>query len=161
MHNTVVETILNDCFEDLVKVEEIIEKNHLVPSVKYLTCYAVIKACSTIEHCFKRLVADKLEQVAPAMSYYINNKVRNSSANPRCDTMFKFLSEYDESWARSFKDRIKKHADSSRIKESLESLVNTRNAFAHTGNCACTFSDVGNYYLNAIEFLKIIDDIVQ
>lgn len=161
MHNTAVETKLNDCFEDLIKVEAIIEKNHLAPSVKYLTCYAVIKVCSTIEHCFKQLIADKLEVVAPAMSYYINNKVRTSSANPRCDTMSNFLSEYNKSWSQSFKERVKNHADSSRIKESLASLVNTRNTFAHTGNCPCTFSDVSNYYVDAIEFLKIIDDILR
>lgn len=161
MNNTDVETILNDCLADLVNVEVIINRSSLSPNARYLTNYALIKACSTIERCFKKIIADRIENLASIMSYYVNKEVRESSANPSYDKMLDFLAKYNPSWKNNFKARVKGHADARRIKSSLESLVNNRNTFAHTGSCACSFADVSNFYVDAVEFINILDDVVM
>lgn len=161
MYNTDVETILNDCLADLVNVEVIINRDSLSPSVRYLTNYALIKACSTIERCFKKIIADRIENLAPIMSCYLDKEVRESSVNPRYDRMSKCLEKFNQNWGNEFKLRVRRHSDSLRIKGSLESLVNNRNTFAHTGSCTCSFVDVSSFYVDASEFIKIMDDVVM
>lgn len=160
MRNPDVETILNDCLSDLINVETIIEGNRLSPSVRYLTAYALIKACSTIERCFKKVIADRLESLAPIMSDYIMKEIRKSSANPRYDKMHGFLAKYKRTWADEFKVEVNRRSDVARLMSSLESLVNNRNTFAHNGSCACAFDDIGNYFVDATEFIIIMDEVV-
>ena len=160
MHNTDVETILNDCLSDLINVERIIEGDRFSPSVKYLTAYALIKSCSTIERCFKKIIADRLESIAPIMSEYLLKEVRNSSANPRYGKMVEFLAKFRKIWADDFKAAVNGRSDSTRILSSLESLVNDRNTFAHNGSCACSFDHIRNYFIDSTEFIRIMDDVV-
>lgn len=161
MNNTDVETILDDCLSDLIRIEAIIEGNRLAPSVKYLTSYALIRSCSTIERCFKKIIADKLEILAPIMAEYLQKEVRRSPANPRYGRMIDFLNRYKKVWGDDFKATVNSRSDASRIQSSLESLVNNRNAFAHNGSCACTFDDIRNYYVDSAEFIQIMDDVVS
>lgn len=151
-----------DCESDLAKIELIInalgQTNNTVP---YLTKYAVIKACGTIEQCFKAIVCDyQIAQHPLPVKNYINETFRNSSMNPSYENICKSLKKFDDNWNQQFKDGVNGNVDSARLKNSLQSLNNSRNTFAHGGSPNVTFADIQMYYADCKVIMEILDAIL-
>jgi len=129
--------------------------------VPYLSKYGLIKACGTIEQAFKSLVADRCSYRARAqIKNYLTKMVRNSSSNPSFGNICKLLKSFDSSWNAAFKDAVNNHASSNSLKTSLQSLVDTRNEFAHGGNPRVSIGDVRRYFHDARAVIEELDWVV-
>lgn len=163
MNNKEVEKNLRICEEDLKAIDAI----HKIvgidsPIMLYLTRYAIIKSCGTIEFAYKNLIAEFCENSQSLqVKNFINNKVRNNSNNPTLDNIYRLLTDFDETWLKKFKERIDVMVNKERILFSLKSLNDARNDFAHGGNPSASFEDIGKYFQDSKQIILILDDIVK
>ena len=106
MNNLAAKEKIEQCSEELERIKHIIigigRTSHPVP---FLTKYAIIKSCGTIETCFKTILSDyKIEEQNDKVKNFIDAKFRNSSINPSKDNIHKALKLFDEEWNITFKD---------------------------------------------------------
>lgn len=163
MNNSSAIEGINGCNQELEKIHFIIEgigsASHPIP---YLTKYAIIKACGTVEFCFKTILSDSCANgQSQQIKNYIDNTFRNSSMNPSKDNISKVLKQFDEQWSLKFKERLSTLEHKERILDSLKSLNDARNTFAHGGNPSASFENVRNYFADSIKIIELIDEIVS
>ena len=101
MNNHTAKEKIEQCREELERIKHIIigigRTSHPVP---FLTKYAIIKSCGTIENCFKTILSDyKIEEQNDKVKNFIDAKFRNSSINPSKDNIHKALKLFDEEWS--------------------------------------------------------------
>ena len=59
MSNPYVQALVDECDNDFVRIERIIDVlTNTNPAVPYLTKYVIIKACGTLEQAFKIIISD-------------------------------------------------------------------------------------------------------
>lgn len=157
-------TLIGDCEYDLERISLIIEvlgsTNRAVP---YLTKYAIIKVCGTFEQCFKTIISDySTNSQSVQVKNFIDITFRESSINPNIDNIYKSLSKFDVNWRDSFKSMINanQQSDKDRILDSIRSLNNARNDFAHGGSPTTTFIDVEEYFKDAKIIIGYLDGAV-
>ena len=162
MKNLTVNTALDDCEDELVQLEDAMKLlGHTSPIGMFLTRYAIIKACGTIERAFKSLVADHAENMqSQQVKNFLQNKVRESSMNPKENNITQLLKSFDPQWSTDFCNKLKILPDKDRKKQSLHSLVEARNAFAHGGNPTTTIGQVKVYFCDSREIMGIVDEII-
>jgi hypothetical protein len=160
MKNTVVDQFLNDCEEELNQLEASMTLlGHTSPLGMFLTRYAIIKACGTIERAFKSLVADFAEdKQSQQVKNYLRSRIRESSMNPNENNITQLLKSFDESWAVEFSAKLKILPEQNRKKQSLKSLVEARNSFAHGGNPTTTITQVKVYFCDCRDIMNVIDE---
>lgn len=162
MNNNEVELKIQSCVDELNIIKELIDKNKFQSSVQYLSKYALIKACGTIEQAYKSLIYDYTTTCENGkVINYIFKKVKESSMNPNYNNMVSLLKSFDEEWSNKFKKQIKEKENVEMIKYSLESLNNSRNQFAHGGNPIISIDDVIKYFKDSIEIIEIYDNIIS
>lgn len=163
MHNSEVESALVSCESDLASVKAIIDGLGITSNiVPYLTKYAVIRGCGTIEQAFKTVVADRCAyRCKSQVKRYIEIKVRLNSSNPSYSNICGLLKDFDEDWNSRFKLGVKGEPNSKQITDSLQSLVDARNDFAHGGDPSASISDVLTYFENSKRVIEILDDVVH
>lgn len=162
MNNTDVEQQLNSCQLELTNIQGIITglgvTSNIVP---YLTKYSVIRACGSIESAFKTVIADYCEYRSKRqVKRFISKRIREGSANPSFDMICKFLGEFDEDWKTNFKNQLNLEPNKQNMKDSLQSLVDARNDFAHGGNPSASINDVISYYGNSRKIIEIMDQVI-
>lgn len=154
--------ILTDCEAELLSIKAIIDANPLDRTTKYLNKYSIMKACGTIEFVFKSIIANYFDSSSMIQVHnFINKNIRESSANPRYDKICSMLSTYDPYWCQTFKSTVNSHVKADKIKISLESLVEQRNAFAHGKNTTATIANISDYYADAVIILNYLDSAVK
>lgn len=161
MNNQTALNSLNDCSTELIKLEQIIEvfgQSHSI--VPFLTNYAIIKCCGTIENCFKIIISDFHNTLPPQAKNYIEKTFLYSSMNPSKENICKSLIKFDEQWNRNFKSKLSDEPNKSRIETSLNSLNEARNAFAHGGNPSISFPSVVAYFNDSKRVIEILDEVV-
>lgn len=161
MNNQTALNSLNDCSKELIKLQQIIDvfgQSHTI--VPFLTNYAIIKCCGTIEYCFKIIISDFHNSLPPQAKNYIETTFLYSSMNPSKDNICKSLIKFDEKWNNNFKTKLSVEPDKSRIESSLSSLNEARNAFAHGGNPSVSFSSVVTYFTDSKRVIEILDEVV-
>ncbi|MCU6763164.1 HEPN domain-containing protein [Brotonthovivens ammoniilytica] len=155
--------LINECTTELTDISAKI--NTLPPLDKlraYLTKYALIKSCGTIEFVYRSLVADFFDQSdLTQVPTYIEKTVRNGSMSATYDNMSGLLGKFDDNWKRDFKNAVAQHPNSKRIRSSANSLVNNRHQFAHGKTPTATFKDIQQYYTDALELIVIMDSVVR
>lgn len=163
MNNQEAQSSIDKCHEELRTIRTLIETllGHTSPIIPYLTKYAIVRACGTIEFCFKTIIADLHAGNIPQVANYIDNTIRYSSMNPSISNICGTLKKFDEDWNSSFKERLKNHPDYERIKDSIDSLNNARNSFAHGGTPTSSFENVRSYFNDTVVIIEILDDIVH
>lgn len=159
MTNQSALNLVQECEIDLQRIDLIIQvlggTNNAVP---YLTKYAVIKACGTLEQCFKIIISDfSCSGQSTQVKKFVDISFRESSINPNLDNIHKSLKKFDEQWNDNFKNLLNADANATRIRDSITSLNNARNEFAHGGNPTLTFSDVNAYFTDAKKIIEFID----
>ncbi|MBO2690125.1 HEPN domain-containing protein [Shewanella algae] len=162
MNNTDVEQQLNSCQLELTNIQGIITglgvTSNIVP---YLTKYSVIRACGSIESAFKTVIADYCEYRSKRqVKRFISKRIREGSANPSFDMICRFLGEFDEDWKTNFKNQLNLEPNKQNMKDSLQSLVDARNDFAHGGNPSASINDVISYYGNSRKIIEIMDQVI-
>ena len=162
MNNTAVEKILTDCADELAKIEaiQVGDPKKFIDVVEYLNKYALIKACGTIEFAFKKIILDVLAPRSPQIETWLESTFRKQGLGPRIDIIIRNLGKFDGEWQHTFKKAFKHMPDKARIENSLNSLVNNRNMFAHGGTVTITLQNVQEYFNHASEALKLLDRIV-
>jgi hypothetical protein len=162
MNNPDVAKTLSDCDTELAQVQAMILTFGVTnPVVPYLTKYAVVRACGSIETSFKAVIADYCSHKSTKqVKRFIDRRIREGSANPTIDNMNKFLSDFDSGWNVAFKDQLKAEPNKSLLTTSLQSLVDARNEFAHGGNPTTSLADVVQYFGHAKRIVEIMDAVV-
>jgi hypothetical protein len=162
MNNTEVEGTLVSCNDELKQVKALIDHLGITSNiVPYLTKYAIIKACGTIEASFKSLIADHCSRrCKKQIKQFLDRRIRDGSANPSFDNICKFLRDFDQEWNDNFKSGINNHPDGATLKTSLQSLVDARNDFAHGGNPTLSITDVLKYYDDSKKVIQLLDGLL-
>lgn len=162
MNNNSVEMTLDGCHDELKRLEEAMSLfGATSPIGIYLSRYAIIKACGTIEQAFKSLVADNAEvKQTQQIKNFLRNKVRESSMNPNNDNILKLLGSFDDIWVAQYKAQVQALPDRAKVMDSLKSLVNARNDFAHGGNPSASIVNVHEYFADARRLMEIIDGVI-
>lgn len=150
---------LDDCYLELVKIKTRINKNIFDEMVSYLQKYSIIKACGTIEQVFKNMLSDYLEQDAnEEICVYIDKNIRESSANPKTGNISSILNDFSPKWKNEFDNYLKVE---NQKKQSLNSLVQLRNDFAHGRNPNSSISTIIDYYADARLIIEKVSDIIS
>lgn len=161
MNNLNAQNLIDNCLIELQGIESLINGlGHLSRPVPYLTKYAVIKSCGTIESCFKTIIADVHSNQSTQIQNYIDKTIRESSMNPSQKNICSTLKRFDTNWNVNFKQQLNSHLNSQQIKDSLSSLNEARNTFAHGGNITQSFQTIKDYFLDSVEVIKIMDNVV-
>jgi hypothetical protein len=163
MNNVSVEAELNNCQTELTDVSAEIAKLGIMSNVvPFLTKYALIRACGTLEQAYKAIVADYCSKSCSVqLERFLNRKVRESSANPSLGKIYELVKDFDDTWLKSLKSALKSHPDQSTIQTSISSLVDSRNEFAHGGNPKVSIGDVQSYFLEARKMVEMMDSIIK
>ncbi len=162
MNNQTAQLLVDECENDLDRIEKIIDVlTSTNPAVPFLTKYSIIKACGTLEQCFKIIISDFCTQNQNQQTIkFIDITFRESSINPNIDNIHKSLSKFDDNWNITFKNLLRADPNVNRIRLSISSLNNARNQFAHGGNPGITFNDVKDYFEDAKKIIGFIDQCV-
>ena len=87
-------------------------------------------------------------------------KVIKGAANPSQDNILNILNQFDEDWKKIYKANLKADPDRQQLLDSLQSLVDARNDFAHGGNPTLSISDVITHFSNAQKVISHIDNVI-
>ena len=159
MNNADVQRMLDDCATELVNVTTLITSLGIASSISpYLTKYALIRACGSIEQAFKAIICDYCSRRSKKqVKRFLEKRVRDSSMNPSYQNICKLLSSFDEDWLDEFKTAVNGSADKTAWMTSLTSLVDARNDFAHGGNPSPSIGDVTTYFTHSRAVIEVLD----
>lgn len=162
MNNANAERLISECQTELDDIRKmLVEYGSFSNLTPYLTNYALVKASGTIEQSFKTIIADCCDKdQSQQIRNYVQNMFRESSRNSTIENIHKSLNEFDEDWNVTFKNRLSRMKDATRIRTSLKSLNQARNAFAHGGKTTISFHNVSSYFADALVVIEILDRIV-
>lgn len=162
MNNQNAQNSIDSCIEELQRIDTLIENllGHTSPIIPYLTKYSIVRACGTIEYCFKTIIAD-LHTGSPQVMNYIDNTIRSSSLNPSISNICSTLNKFDKNWKASFTKKIGLHEHPQKLRDSIESLNNARNSFAHGGTPMSSFENVRDYFNDTVLIITMLDEVVN
>lgn len=162
MNNQNAQSSIDSCIIELERIDTLIENllGHTSPIIPYLTKYAIVRACGTIEYCFKTIIAD-LHIGSPQVMNYIDNTIRSSSMNPSIVNICNTLKKFDDDWSNSFTAKIRDHAHPQKLRDSIESLNSARNSFAHGGTPLSSFENVREYFNDTVILIEMLDEVVN
>ena len=160
---TELQAHINDCSQQMEDIQSIISTLQPFDKMRsYLTQYALIKTCGTLEFVFKSIIADFIDQSSLIQIHtYIEKTVRNSHVSATYDNMSGLLGKFDSNWQKSFKTSIKNRSDGQRLIASANSLVTNRHLFAHGQSPTATFNDIYQYYRDTLILVNELDLIVR
>ena len=158
MIDAVLLNILEDCTNEIDNIEERIERDKFDSIVPYLTKYALIRACSSIELVYKEMIVQVLSEGASDLTKkFIESNIRDSSSNPSSGQIERLLQSLNEDWKIKFHDKLKGTEE----KGALNSLVTNRNAFAHGRTMTASIQEVKNYFKKSKSVLIWLDEILN
>lgn len=160
---TELQGLIDECTSELEDIKTKIQE--LKPFDKtraYLTKYALLKASGTIEFVCRSIITDYFKPFnIPQVDRYLLNTVQKNASCRSFSEMHALLDKFDDDWSKRFKTNINERKDCDKLRQSSNSLVKNRNAFAHGGKTTATFEDIYNYYLDCLELVKYFDSVVH
>lgn len=158
----ILQAQIDDCSDIL---SDINDRLHVLSPfdklIPYLTQYALIKACGTVEFVYRSIVADYFDQFGICqIDKYLDKNVRQGSMSPKYEKMNELLKAFDDTWSDSFRNAVNILPDKNRIISSADSLVRNRHLLAHGRVPTATFNEIMNYYNDVIILIQILDSIV-
>lgn len=155
--------ILTECSRQLTDIESKISETEPFDKTRaYLTQYALIKACGTLEYVFRSIVADFFDKSNQTQIHtYLDNTVRSGSMSATYENMSKLLVKFDKDWRNNFKNAVHGRDDCHKIIASANSLVTNRHLFAHGKPPTATFNDIHQYYQDALNLIYELDEVVK
>jgi len=161
MNNQEAQNSIDICIEELERIYHLIQGHgHMSPIVPFLTKYSIVRACGTIEFCFKTIISDSHSGHSTQITNFIDNTIRNSSMNPNRQNIATTLNKFDTNWKISFSQKLNDHDNNVRLKSSIDSLNSARNSFAHGDTPSASFENIKNYFDDSIEIMRILDEVV-
>jgi hypothetical protein len=159
MNNPDVEATLVECARELDSIVADLDRfGSTHKAAPYLTMYALMRACGAVELASKTIVADFCNKgCGPQIRQFITTKVRDNSRNPSYTNICKMLGDFDKAWVDEFKTAVASSGRKGALLDSLQSLVDARNEFAHGGSPSCSIRDVKQYFGDALVVLTHLD----
>ncbi|MBS3087311.1 hypothetical protein J4226_01840 [Candidatus Pacearchaeota archaeon] len=161
MRNKEVNDNIRKCkkeLKDIANIKRLV--GDISPMMNFLTRYALIKACGTIEYAFKSIVSDFSNNEREEIVNYLDNKIRNNSQNPSYNNMINTLRDFSEKWSKQFVEKVNSLGDKDKLLLSLASINNARNNFAHGGDPNVTLKDVITYFEDSCLILEQVDEVI-
>lgn len=162
MNNVNAQNAIDDARREFRKVTSLINRTRRAtsPSRKFYTLYSLMKASGVIEYSIKTILADFHLGASPQAILFIDTNVRDSSKNPSLDNIYGLLKQFDRGWLSSFKMALNGRADATRLKDSLRSLYENRNSFAHGKPSTASFNDIMQYFEDSVRIVEVLDSVV-
>lgn len=160
MNNPNFQNEVAACKEDLQRIQQLIcGIGSMNPVSGYLTKFALIRACGTLEVCYKTLIADFYEAISPELQRYITIHVRDASLNAKYENINKVLKEFSEEKSKDYKYNINARADKEHILAAMTTLNSARNEIAHGGNMSLSIADICNHFEKSVCVLEELDNL--
>lgn len=159
MNNRAILDLVSNCREELNRIDHMIKALGAMSSISgFLTKYAIITISGTLEKGYKDLIADYYESLAPSLSFYLQNQIRESSCNPSYQNIINTLNQFDEGMKMNFKNKIKDLSDSAEILRMLSELNDARNKIAHGQTVTMSFNDAKERFEKTVVIIETLDD---
>lgn len=159
---TALQNMLTDCTAEMNDIKSKISTLAPLDKTKiYLTNYALIKACGTLEFVYRSLVVDYFSSIGSTQIHtYLDNQVLQGSMSAKYSQICSLLGKFDVKWQNDFKSAINSHPDGKRLISALDSIVTNRHSFAHGRAPSATFQDIYDYYIDGVTVINILDSVV-
>ena len=161
--NQSLKKLIDDCNDEISDIAvKISSLPKLDSNIKYLTKYALIKTCGTLEYVYRSIVADFLDLTASSqVQSYIDKKIRSGSMGVKYESMCNLLCAFDTNWEKEFKQKINALPNKQRLIDAAKSLAENRNSFAHGKEPLATFSEICDYYNDTLQLVWLLDSVVK
>lgn len=161
INNIIAKTAIDDCNAELVRITGIINGvGSTSPLSGYLTKYSLIRICGTLEVCYKTIIADYYENMAPQLGQFIGHHLRDASMNPTYDNICKALGRFDSNKKTAFTNSVQNLANTQALIASFSTLNNARNKVAHGDNSTLSFNDMKGRFQEAVQIIEVLDSII-
>lgn len=158
MNNQNAKNALNDCRLELENIGLLIlSSGSLSSTSRYLTKYALIRICGTLEKCYKTIIADYYDRFSPQMQRFIRKNVREANLNATYDNIAKALDAFDDGKCQHFKTSFKTDGEYGRSTSAMTDLNKARNKVAHGDNTTMSFIDIKFKFFHSIKILQYLD----
>lgn len=140
-----LQDLLSECTDELNDIESRINDLPALDKARcYLTNYALIRACGTVEFVYRSIVADHFSQLGnPRLDTYLDSTIRQGSNSAKYDNMKSLLKKFDPQWSSTFSNLVTvQTTDGQRLISASNSLVANRHQFAHGRQPSATFLDI-------------------
>lgn len=152
------EQILIDCKQELQYIKTWIDHNPFDTNCRFLTAYAVVKACGSLELVLKRAICDYLIVGAnEEASSYLTKCIIDASFNPSTGQVEHLLDKINVSWKTAFVTGTQGSED----KASLNSLVQLRNDIAHGRSISASINTINTYFDAGQAILQLLFSIID
>ena len=159
--NTDARTAIDDCNVELFRITTIIDREGSTSHLsEYLTKYSLIRISGTLERCYKTIIADYYENIAPQLGQFIGCHLRDASLNPTYENICKALSRFDDSKNNLFKNEVAKLVNKDNLIRSFLVLNRERNNVAHGINSTLSFNDMKSRFSEAIKIIEVLDSVM-
>lgn len=160
MNNIAVAQSIESCKQEMNKLKGLIEMVGVMsPISNFLTKYAAIRCCGTLEQAFKCVIADFYEKFSDELVNFISTHVRESSKNPSFANICNTLNAFDEEKCTDFKKRVSKLDNSKMLRESLESINKVRNSVAHGIQTPTSFGEIIEQFEKSLKIIECLDSV--
>lgn len=162
MYNQRVEQILQDCDNELIKLQKLIEyfgSTHEASG--YLTKYALLKIASTLEISYKTLIADHYESLSPELSYFVSGRVHDAVMNATYDNINKMLGWFSDEVKKEYKQKVSSLPEKDRILAEFSDLNTARKNLVHYNFTTPSFTSIKEKYEHVKILLELLDDILK
>ncbi len=148
---------ISDCETEIQQIKNWINHNPLDSNVRFLTAYAVMKACGTIEIVLKSEIYEYLAtRTKNETKTYLNNAIVEASFNPSTGKIQSLIEQFSSVMAQQFKNSI----NGSNEKVDLNALVHLRNDIAHGRTISISITTVERYFLSGKKILEYVDSML-
>ncbi len=161
INNPNAKAAIDDCDAELSRITKIInDVGSTNPLSGYLTKYSLIRICGTLEVCYKTIIADYYENLAPQLGRYIGYHLRDASMNATYENIQKTLKHFNSEKYNKFKDDIKTLDNYNILVNSFSVLNDARKKVAHGTSTSLSFNDMKKRYSEAILIIELLDSIM-
>ena len=161
MHNEEVNLSIEDCRQEMTRLKALIAMvGAMSPVSNFLTKYAAVRCCGTLEQGYKSIIADYYEQFSDQLVSFISTHVRESSKNPSLANICTILNAFDEDKCKLFKEKLQQLESGSMVKQSLDSINKVRNNVAHGIDISMSFSEIVEHFERALKILECLDSVL-
>ena len=126
----------------------------------HLAAYISVLIVGIFEDCIENLVAVRVKKANdPEIHNYITRIIDQRFRNPDYQKISTMLFDFSDEYRASFKSKITPNGKEA---DSLQSLVDNKNALAHTGiaSLTLTIGDVQSYYQHSMIILQELEQIL-
>ena len=161
MRNTCVESIISDCNNELGRISHMIEGLGSTNTISgFLTKYALMQICGTLERSYKILIADHYKSFSTELEQFINNNVLDVSMNACYDNICRMLRSFDLGKATVFKNAVHALPDGEQCITLFKELNDIRNNVVHGGTAIPSFNDLKIKFEGSVKIIEVLDNIM-